>query len=123
MASAPSPCLTIDCYNVATNKGRCAKHQLPAFTSNYRKERLPADWNTRRNIVLKRDNRICYICNGPNADSVDHIINNDDNSLENLKAVHQNVEPYCHRTKTAQEGNTAKKNNRIKQSYQTEKWN
>lgn len=107
---------------MATKKGRCDKHQLQAFPTNYRSERLPKDWNTRRNIVLKRDNRICYICGGANADSVDHVINNDDDSLENLKAVHQNVEPYCHRTKTAQEANTAKRNNRIKQTFQPERW-
>ena len=72
--------------------------------------------------MLKRDNRICYICGGENADSVDHVINNDDDSLENLKAVHQNVEPYCHRTKTSNEGNAAKKANRIRQGYQPMKW-
>lgn len=104
-----TPCIEQGCPNYATFKGRCKRHQLPAFATNFRKERLPDDWNIRRNTVLRRDNAICYICGGPNADSVDHIIAGDDHSLDNLAPCHQNVAPFCHRKKTAQEGNEAKK--------------
>lgn len=115
--SAPIPCLIDGCFREATFKGRCQTHRLPAFAGNYRAERLPSDWKTRKAIVLKRDSPkdvqgnivgtpICYLCGGPDADGVDHVEPNDDDSFSNLKAVHHNVEPRCHWTKTAHEGNS-----------------
>lgn len=72
-----------------------------------RRSRLPADWPKRRNQVLKRDNRICHVCRGPGADGVDHLVPGDDHSLDNLAAIHHNVEPHCHRTKSSREGGQA----------------
>ena len=63
--------------------------------------------------MLKRDRYVCYLCGNTGADAVDHIVNNDDDSLENLKAVHQNVPPYCHRQKTAKEANIAKRQQQL----------
>lgn len=100
-------CIVSRCPNYASYKGRCEQHQLPQFQTN-RKERLPADWNHRRNAVLKRDNGICYLCGKPGADSVDHIEAGDNHDYDNLAAAHQNVPPYCHRTKTANDGNKAR---------------
>jgi len=109
---APTPCLK--CNKLATNKGRCPDHQLPAWQGSTRRARYPSDWNTRRLIVLKRDKGICYICQGPNADAVDHLIAGDDHSLNNLKAIHDHVPPHCHRQKSTQEGIAAKAANKIK---------
>jgi 5-methylcytosine-specific restriction protein A len=65
-------------------------------------------------VVLKRDRGVCYLCGKPGADRVDHVIPNDDHSLENLKAVHDAVAPHCHRFKSSQEGTKALLGNRIK---------
>ena len=59
-------------------------------------------------VVLRRDKGICYLCGNDGSDTVDHVIPNDDHSLANLKAVHSNVEPFCHRYKSSQEGHEAK---------------
>lgn len=109
---APTPCLK--CGQLAVNMGRCQDHQLPAWQGSTRRSRLPSDWNTRRLIVLKRDKGICYVCGGPNADAVDHLIAGDDHSLGNLKAIHDHVEPHCHREKSTREGIEAKAGNKIK---------
>lgn len=117
MYNTISPCIVSKCPNYSVSKGRCADHQLTGFKSN-RKERLPDDWNWRRNFVLKRDNGVCYLCGEPGADSVDHIVAGDDHSLENLAPAHQNIPPYCHRKKTAQDANQAKKDNAPSKSGQ-----
>lgn len=109
------PCIVGGCFEYSTNKGRCKTHQLKAFTGNYRKERLPDDWAQRREFVLHRDKRICYLCGGEGADTVDHVEVGDNHSMSNLKAVHDRVAPYCHKTKTAQEGNDARRNQQTKQ--------
>lgn len=78
------------------------------WTSTARRGRLPADWG-RVTVprILARDNRICYRCGRVGADAVDHIRAGDDHSDANLAAIHQNVWPYCHRYKTAAEGQEA----------------
>lgn len=111
---APTPCLEPGCPSLSEHKGRCRTHQPKAFVTSTRKQRLPSDWRTRRLIVLKRDNGICYLCGQPGADTVDHVEPGDNHNLDNLKAVHDRVEPHCHRYKTSQEGNTAKAGNAIK---------
>jgi 5-methylcytosine-specific restriction protein A len=109
---APTPCL--DCTATATRRGRCADHQLPYWQGSTRKARLPADWQTRRLIVLRRDSGICWVCGRPGADEVDHRTPGDDHHLDNLAPIHQNVEPYCHRAKSSAEGNTARRGNRAR---------
>lgn len=99
----------IQCVKRAEHKGRCNEHQLPAFYNNLRNERLPEGWNYIRDEAFRVYGTICHICGESGADSIDHLINNDDNSLENLRPAHQNVEPYCHRTKTAEEGHASQR--------------
>lgn len=111
---APTPCL--DCHNYAVNRGRCKDHQV-AWKGSTRRERLPADWRTRRIVVLKRDKGICYICKQEGADTVDHVIPGDDHGLHNLAAVHDRVPPHCHRKKSSEEGNAAQKGNKIKRRF------
>jgi 5-methylcytosine-specific restriction protein A len=65
-------------------------------------------------VVLRRDKGICYLCGEAGADTVDHIVAGDDHSLPNLASVHDRIPPHCHRLKSSNEGNEAKKNNRIK---------
>lgn len=101
-------CVVSRCPEYAVHESRCKNHQRTPFRSG-RKERLPADWNFRREQVLKRDKGICYLCGQPGADSVDHIVAGDDHSYDNLAAAHQRVAPYCHRRKTAQDGHRAKR--------------
>ena len=105
---APTPCLEDYCHNSSVFQGRCQTHRTLPWQGSTRKQRLPNDWNTRRNIILSRS-RICYLCGGDGADTVDHIIPNDDHSLENLGAVHDRVEPHCHRYKSSKEGNDSQR--------------
>lgn len=114
---APTPCSQSPCRELAVRDGRCPQHQRPKWQGSTRKERLPPDWNTRRLVVLKRDQGICYVCQQPNADTVDHLIAGDDHSLANLKAIHQNVAPFCHRYKSSAEGHQAKQDNKIRRRY------
>ena len=111
---APTPCLEQGCQDHATKEGRCNQHQRPRWVGSYRKQRLPRDWNTRRLIVLKRDQGVCYLCGQSGADTVDHVAAGDDHSLGNLKAVHDHVAPHCHRFKSSQEGHDAKAAQRVK---------
>ena len=103
-----TPCLESDCDNYAVYRGRCEEHYIP-WQGSTRKDRLPKDWRTRRNAVLTRDKGVCYVCGGRGSDAVDHVVPGDDHSMSNLKAIHQDVEPYCHRTKSAMEGAAASK--------------
>jgi len=109
--TAPTPCLTQGCYEPVVDHGRCETHKRPAFEKSTRKQRLPKDWNTRRQIVMARDKGICYLCGGEGADTVDHIKQSlqDDHSLGNLGSVHDRVYPHCHRYKTAAEGHEAQR--------------
>lgn len=91
------------------------------FAGSTRRDRLPKDWPKRRAKVLKRDNRICYVCGHPGADGVDHVIPGDDHSETNLRAIHHHVEPYCHRTKSAREGGQAAQAKRIPRNRPQEK--
>lgn len=76
-----------------------------------RRERLPADWPTRRAFVLERDGYRCtHIradtgtrCPDPATDA-DHIEAGDDHSYANLAAKCD----YHHKHKTAREGNAAR---------------
>ncbi len=61
--------------------------------------RLPSNWKRLRRFVLYRDRGVCQIA-GPDCTSVatevDHIVNNDDHSPNNLRAVCAT----CHRQRT-----------------------
>jgi 5-methylcytosine-specific restriction endonuclease McrA len=54
--------------------------------------------------VLRRDQGICYVCQLPGADSVDHVIPGDSHDEANLKAIHK---APCHARKSSHEGGTA----------------
>jgi 5-methylcytosine-specific restriction enzyme A len=113
---APTPCLETGCPLKATYQGRCDTHKKQ-WEGSTRKQRLPQDWNTRRAIVLKKGGGVCYLCGGPNADTVDHIVEGDNHSLDNLAPVHDRNPPHCHRYKTGERANEIKKGYRIKQTY------
>lgn len=91
-----------------------------AWQGSTRRARLPADWPKRKAHVLKRDGRICHVCGQPGADGVDHVIPGDDHSDANLKAIHHNVAPYCHRAKSSSEGGRAAQAKRIPRNRPTE---
>lgn len=117
MTLAPTPCLETGCPNHATHQGRCQQHQRQAWAGSTRKKRLPPDWPTRRLIVLKKHGGICHLCGTPGADTIDHIIPNDDHNLDNLAPVHDRTPPHCHRYKSSQEGHNTKAANRIKRRH------
>ena len=77
------------------------------WQTSQRRQRLPADWRNRRDIVLTRDNHTCQLrydgCQ-QRATEVDHIQRGDKHDLNNLQAVCRS----CHATKSAREGNEAK---------------
>lgn len=114
MALAPTPCLEPGCRDHAVYQGRCLPHKRIPYYGSTRKERLPRDWSTRRQVVLRRDKAICYLCGEGGADTVDHVIAGDDHALENLKAVHDRVAPHCHRYKTSNDAHQAKQAQRIR---------
>ena len=64
--------------------------------------RMPGNWGTLRRRVLHRDQATCRIRAAGClvvATEVDHILPNEDHSLDNLRAVCR----VCHREKTRQE--------------------
>jgi 5-methylcytosine-specific restriction protein A len=107
---APTPCRIPKCLNyaIATGGGVCQQHR-PVWQESTRKARLPIDWNTRRLIVLKKADNICYLC-GAKASEVDHVTAGDDHSLGNLAAICT----QCHRGKSSLEGQQAKAANQPK---------
>lgn len=78
--------------------------ELSGWADSNRRQHLPTDWDTRRRRILHRDRHICWICGQPGADAVDHITPGDNHTDTNLAAIHQDVAPYCHRTKSSKEG-------------------
>lgn len=105
MSEVKTPCKYMKCLRFATQLGYCQKHQPLPFAGGLRAKRLPADWQQRRLVVLRRDKYVCYVCGDKGADAVDHIQPGNNHEYDNLAAVHQNVKPYCHRLKTSREGN------------------
>lgn len=85
----------------------CAEHARPAWEGSTRRERLPSNWNTIRRRILKRDRHQCQApgCRAK-ATEVDHVINNDDDSPENLQSL---CSP-CHRKKTQAEAQAGRTN-------------
>lgn len=114
---APTPCIENNCPHHAVKAGRCQEHQRPAWYGSTRTSRLPKDWATRRLIVMRRDQGICHICRQPGADTIDHITQGDDHTLENLAPIHDRVAPHCHRYKSSKEGNEAKAANKTKRRH------
>lgn len=72
-------------------------------SKNPRSQRLPADWQQRRNRILRRDGHTCVLCDAP-ANQVDHIRPGDDHSDGNL----QSLCFACHARKTKQESAAAR---------------
>jgi len=72
-----------------------------------RRVRLPASWHAQRQRILRNHGRICHLCSGGGADGVDHVRPGDDHSDANLRPVHHNVAPFCHRRKSSGEGGVA----------------
>lgn len=72
-----------------------------------RRIRLPKEWHAQRQRILRNHGRICHVCGGPGADTVDHVKPGDDHSDENLRPIHDRVPPHCHRSKSSSEGGQA----------------
>lgn len=76
------------------------------WTTSDRRERLPSDWPTRRQVVLRRDGWRCVATmrDGDRctevATDVDHVRPGDDHSLGNLQALCR----WHHGRKSAREG-------------------
>lgn len=112
-----APCLFSEkgkrCYKrVLSGTGYCEQHQKPPFEKAFREE-IPGWGNIKRQVLL-RDKGICYLCGAPGADQVDHLTPVSEGGSSkpmNLKAVHGNVAPFCHRKKSAQQ--TAQHKKRI----------
>jgi len=92
------------------------------WTGSTRRDRLPKNWPAIRRRILKRDNYTCTwptrggTCGQPATD-VDHIINNDDHSDSNLRAL---CSPH-HQIKSSAEGGRAAQAKRIPRSRPQEK--
>ena len=57
-----------------------------AWEGSTRRQRLPLDWHNRRRSVIRRAEGKCAVCGEP-ANEVDHILQGDDHSLENLQLL------------------------------------
>lgn len=97
------PCLENECNEYATNHGRCKRHQKPAFALNRRRERLPKDWNSRRDQTFRKYGNMCYVCSKNIATEIDHVQPGDNHALWNLRPICV----QCHRSKTGREGAAA----------------
>lgn len=82
-----------------------------AWENSGRKERLPADWPTRRVRVLRRDGYKCQakhstgdLCGAP-ANQVDHVEPGDNHDLSNLQALCR----WHHARKSSREGVAARR--------------
>lgn len=82
-----------------------------AWDTSDRKERLPADWTSRRVRVLRRDGYKCQArdsrgvqCGDP-ANQVDHIEPGDDHDYDNLQSLCR----WHHARKSSAEGRAARK--------------
>ena len=68
-----SACNTPGCPNLATNKGRCAVHQRPAWEGRRGFEGYKNEYLKLRAVVLKEE-PICRICGLNSSVTADHII-------------------------------------------------
>ena len=105
MPRSPRPCSVHGCPELQP----CPAHPRVPWAGSTRRARLPRGWDRTVLRILKRDRRICWLCGGPGADGVDHVIAGDDHRDTNLRAVHHNVYPYCHRKKSSAEGHQARR--------------
>lgn len=109
MPTAPKfRCTEPLCGNVAERGGRCDEHKRPAWRGHgSTQDRYGMSGSAQQSLhrrVLKRDGYVCYYCQLPGADTVDHIIAISDGGAKadpaNLGAIHQDP---CHDEKTKAE--------------------
>jgi len=94
------PCAEPRCP-VLVSTTYCDTHAPAPYASSTRRQRLPANWNTLRRQVLRRDNYTCHIC-GRYGPRVDHVIAGDDHRPSNLAPICLD----CDRAKSGHEGGT-----------------
>jgi 5-methylcytosine-specific restriction endonuclease McrA len=99
------------CWKSVVGKGGyCQAHQPKAFY-NHTYNTSPG-WQHKRNQVLALHKGVCHVCGGGGSDQVDHLIPKEDggtDSLSNLRPIHSDIAPHCHRFKTANDANRIKK--------------
>ena len=83
-------------------------HVGTGWQGSDRTHHLPPDWKQRKAAVWRRDGDVCWRCRRRGADAIDHKVRGDDHSLTNLAPIHQDVPPFCHRSKSSAEGNAAR---------------
>lgn len=86
--------------------GRCLEHAPEPWTGSNRRAELPADWDVRRERVLRRDRYRCRRC-GARATDVDHIDDPADHDPANLQSLCTD----CHRVKTLAEAAAGRRRN------------
>ena len=97
---------------------------MAAWADSDRRSRLPGDWRSRRARVLDRDGGRCtwiyrvedqkVRCSAP-ATEVDHIKNNDDHSLENLRGLCH--EHHAQKTQSESWASRARRMRQVKASF------
>lgn len=101
---APKKCGRTGCDTRVTGATYCAEHTPVWKNPSGRRDRLPADWDERRDAVRVRAHGRCQArthhpeCTGMGSEC-DHIHAGDDHSLTNL----QWLSKPCHKAKTAAE--------------------
>lgn len=94
--------------------GYIEAYTMPGWQGSTRRQRLPSNWSVLRKRVLTRDGYRCQwttdlgVC-GSYATDVDHVINGDDHSENNLRSLCS----YHHRIKSAKEGNGSARRVRV----------
>jgi 5-methylcytosine-specific restriction enzyme A len=86
---------------VPATESHCPEHKPKPWASSKRRERMGLSggaWETLRRKVLARDMGVCYLCDGFDAEQVDHLVEvagGGTNDLTNLASCHSD----CHRRK------------------------
>lgn len=108
------------CYKDSiAGTGYCEQHKPESFTTagGQKTLPLPKGWGRLRENILRKHKGICYICGEAGADEVDHIIPRHLGGSDlphNLAPIHQKLPPHCHRQKTQEEAQEARKQLRSK---------
>ncbi len=90
-----------------------------AWEGSDRRARLPANWaSVVRPLVFATYGDVCHVCGRSGSDDVDHLVNGDDHSLENLRPIHYDP---CHKQKSSLEGNAANAARRARGKYPRER--
>jgi 5-methylcytosine-specific restriction endonuclease McrA len=87
MTGAATLCVVPGCPYTAAYRGRCLAHSVKGPAKRGSTWR----WRRQRQVILRRDDYVCWICLRSGADSVDHVTpvkHGGTDDASNLRAAH-----------------------------------